>query len=178
MATIKINYGGTDYSMIKTPTKITTPSVKVDDGYIPCFKGDRFSEVLNGNYYYTLSPIKVGDYRMACGSRPAFTENDRVYVNIWWSSFSVPMGFLVLTNYSCSIGGAFTSKSGFSATITCNNPSQSVGSSAASSYTFYFSGTYTVRDTNTGDIVKTGNYSFGKSVSWGYENGSGSQVIA
>ena len=55
MATIKINYGGTVYSMVKTPTKITTPSIKVDGGYIPCFKGDRFAEVLNGSLYYTLS---------------------------------------------------------------------------------------------------------------------------
>lgn len=80
MATIKINYGGTTYSMVKTSSKITTPSVAVDGGYIPCFKGDRFAEVKSGDRIYTLSPIMVNGYRMACGSRIAF--NGTVYVHI------------------------------------------------------------------------------------------------
>lgn len=80
MATIKINYGGTTYSMVKTSSKITTPSVAVDGGYIPCFKGNRFAEVISGNRIYTLSPVMVNGYRMACGSRIAF--NGTVYVHI------------------------------------------------------------------------------------------------
>lgn len=80
MATIKINYGGTTYSMVKTSSKITTPSVAVDGGWIPCFKGDRFAEVKSGDRIYTLSPIMVNGYRMACGSRIAF--NGTVYVHI------------------------------------------------------------------------------------------------
>lgn len=80
MATIKINYGGTTYSMVKTSSKITSPSVAVDGGWIPCFKGDRFAEVKSGDRIYTLSPIMVNGYRMACGSRIAF--NGTVYVHI------------------------------------------------------------------------------------------------
>lgn len=80
MATIKINYGGTTYSMVKTSSKITTPSVKIDGGWIPCFKGDRFAEVTHGNQIYTLSPLMVNGYRMACGSRAAF--NGTIYVRI------------------------------------------------------------------------------------------------
>ena len=80
MATIKINYNGTIYSMVKTSSKITTPSVYVDGGYIPCFKGDRFAEVTHGDQIYTLSPLMVNGYRMACGSRAAF--NGAIYVHI------------------------------------------------------------------------------------------------
>ena len=80
MATIKINYGGTTYSMVKTSSKITSPSVAVDGGWIPCFKGDRFAEVKSGDRIYTLSPLMVNGYRMACGSRIAF--NGTVYVHI------------------------------------------------------------------------------------------------
>lgn len=83
MATIKINYGGTTYSMVKTSSKITTPSVAVDGGWIPCFKGDRFAEVTYGDRIYTLSPLMVNGYRMACGSRTAF--NGTIYVNIPYS---------------------------------------------------------------------------------------------
>lgn len=80
MATIKINYGGTTYSMVKTSSKITTPSVKIDGGWIPCFKGGRFAEVTHGDRIYTLSPLMVNGYRMACGSRAAF--NGTIYVHI------------------------------------------------------------------------------------------------
>lgn len=80
MATIKINYGGTTYSMVKTSSKITTPSIKIDGGWIPCFKGDRFAEVVNGNSIYTLSPLMVNGYRLACGRREAF--NGTIYVHI------------------------------------------------------------------------------------------------
>lgn len=80
MATIKINYGGTTYSMVKTSSKITTPSVKIDGGWIPCFKGNRFAEVTHGDRIYTLSPLMVNGYRMACGSRAAF--NGTIYVHI------------------------------------------------------------------------------------------------
>ena len=79
MATIKINYGST-YSMVKTSSKITSPSVAVDGGWIPCFKGNRFAEVKSGDRIYTLSPLMVNGYRMACGSRIAF--NGTVYVHI------------------------------------------------------------------------------------------------
>ena len=80
MATIKINYGGTTYSMVKASSKITNPSVAVDGGWIPCFKGDRFAEVTHGDRIYTLSPLMVNGYRMACGSREAF--NGTIYVHI------------------------------------------------------------------------------------------------
>lgn len=75
MATLKINYNGTIYSMVKTSSKITTPSVYVDGGYIPCFKGDRFAEVKSGLNIYTLSPLMVNGYRLACGVRSAYTPD-------------------------------------------------------------------------------------------------------
>lgn len=90
MATIKINYGGTTYSMVKTSSKITTPSVKIDGGWIPCFKGNRFAEVTHGNQIYTLSPLKVNGYRMACGSRTAF--NGTIYVHISYNIKCTVMG--------------------------------------------------------------------------------------
>ena len=80
MATLKINYNGTIYSMVKTSSKITTPSVAVDGGWIPCFKGDRFGEVVNGDRIYTLSPLMVNGYRLACGRR---NISIRVYGHFW-----------------------------------------------------------------------------------------------
>lgn len=177
MSTIKINYGGTTYSMVKTSSKITTPSVKVDGGYIPCFKGDRFAEVQNGNYLYTLSPIMVGDYRMACSSRLAFTDNDHVYVTLSWSVASVSIPGIV-TNYNCSISNPTTSKSDFSATISCSNASQKSHQSLANSWTATFSGTYSVIETSSGTVVKSGSFSFSKTLTWGNYRGSTQQTIA
>ena len=80
MATLKINYRGTTYSMVKTSSKITTPSVYVDSGYIPCFKGDMFGEAVGGDSIYTLSPLMVNGYRLACGRR---NISIRVYGHFW-----------------------------------------------------------------------------------------------
>lgn len=72
MATLKFNYGGTDYKLIAKDTKITTPSIKVGNLYIPCFKGNIGEEVTYGDKIYTLSPLKVGDYRSACSEKDAY----------------------------------------------------------------------------------------------------------
>ena len=115
MATIKINYGGTTYSMVKTSSKITTPSVKIDGGWIPCFKGDRFAEVKSGLNIYTLSPLMVNDYRLACGVRPAYTADAYVTAscNIVGGKTS---GVFV---YNVGINWSFSNSSG--ATVEVNN---------------------------------------------------------
>lgn len=72
MATLKFNYGGTDYKLVAKDTKITTPSIKVGNLYIPCFKGNIGEEVTYGDKIYTLSPLKVGDCRSACSEKDAY----------------------------------------------------------------------------------------------------------
>ena len=100
MATIKINYGGTIYSMVKTSSKITTPSVAVDGGYIPCFKGDRFAEVKSGLNIYTLSPLIVNGYRMACGQR---SISLRVYGHFWLYGNFIMQGIFQSFCYQCEL---------------------------------------------------------------------------
>lgn len=72
MATLKFNYGGTNYELVAKDTKITTPSIKVGNLYIPCFKGNIGEDVTYGDKIYTLSPLKVGDYRSACSEKDAY----------------------------------------------------------------------------------------------------------
>lgn len=115
MATIKINYGGTTYSMVKTSSKITTPSVAVDGGYIPCFKGDRFAEVKSGDRIYTLSPIMVNGYRLACGSRSAYTTDAYVTASCKIAGGKANGVFV----YAVSINWSFSNSSG--ATVTVSN---------------------------------------------------------
>lgn len=164
MATIKINYNGTTYSMVKTSSKITTPSVAVDGGWIPCFKGDRFAEVTHGDRIYTLSPLMVNGYRMACGSRVAF--NGTVYIH-----FSYIIGYVGggsasewHLNFDTSKVSASTSTAGYTCILTnkywkpqeyIRNGSYSQGFPMQVS-TGLFTATYTVRDSNN-IAVKTGN---------------------
>ena len=49
MATLKFNYSGTNYELVAKDTKITTPSIKVGNLYIPCFKGNIGEEVTYGD---------------------------------------------------------------------------------------------------------------------------------
>ena len=118
MATIKINYRGTTYSMVKTPSKDVTPSVYVDGGYIPCFKGDMFGEVVNGNSIYTLSPLMVNGYRLACGRR---NVSIRVYGHFWLYGNFIAWGGIASYRYQCDLRELFVTDqndhglSGFSA---------------------------------------------------------------
>ena len=155
MATIKINYGGTTYSMVKTSSKITTPSVAVDGGYIPCFKGNRFAEVISGNRIYTLSPVMVNGYRMACGSRTAFTGN--VYITVHQTSNIGNMGGISLGAFSAYIKNVYTNQTGFSASVQVTS-SDTGGNVIVPAYTYKFAGTYTVTESSTGTVVKTGNF--------------------
>ena len=176
MATIKINYGGTVYSMVKTSSKITTPSIKVDGGYIPCFKGDRFSEVLNGSLYYTLSPVCANGYRLACGTRTEFSgrvnltltfkgigrvyqqtaSNYHINVSISYNGYSVST---TQAGFTASISNFYISNSSDSETSDGNNSSLSVSFSATCS------GNVTVRD-RSGNVVKS--FSFSKRVGAGH----------
>lgn len=163
MATIKINYGGTTYSMVKTSSKITTPSVKIDGGWIPCFKGNRFAEVKSGDRFYTLSPIMVNSYRMACGSRIAF--NGTVYVHIPYrltyigSSSGSSWNFELLT-----IRTASTNVTGYSCILSnviwANRTKNAIGSFGSgypsnASITQNLTASYTVFDSSH-NAVKTG----------------------
>ena len=100
MATLKINYNGTIYSMVKTSSKITTPSVAVDGGWIPCFKGDRFAEVTHGYRIYTLSPLMVNGYRMACGQRIIPL---RVYGQFWLYGNYIFQANIFSSRYQCKL---------------------------------------------------------------------------
>lgn len=118
MATIKINYGGTTYSMVKTSSKITTPSVKIDGGWIPCFKGNRFAEVTHGDQIYTLSPLMVNGYRMACGIRSAYNTDAYVTASCdlnLYNTGGTPKVVFVTINWS------FSNSSGASVTVSDTN---------------------------------------------------------
>lgn len=168
MATIKINYGGTVYSMVKTPTKITTPSIKVDGGYIPCFKGDRFSEVLNGSLYYTLSPVCVNGYRLACGTRTGFSGNVNLTLN-----FNITLKYFRSghnpirsdTSVSYNSYSVSTTQSGFTAAISNFKISPTFASASGHTATLNAtcSGNVTVKDSS-GNAVKS--FSFSKSISF------------
>ena len=174
MATIKINYKGTTYSMVKTPSKITTPSIKIDGGYIPCFKGDRFAEVLHGSLYYTLSPICVNGYRMACGTRTAFSGNVNLTLYFDIISEGEYISGLTQLEYTCSVYynrySVSVTQSGFTASISNFNVSpfsaskSRYGSTSGIRATLNAtcSGNVTVKDSS-GNTVKT--FSFSKSVS-------------
>lgn len=173
MATIKINYGGTIYSMVKTPSKITTPSIKVDGGYIPCFKGDRFSEVLNGSLYYTLSPVCANGYRLACGTRTGFSGNVNLTLNFRITSSGESIAHAT-ARYTCIVSynsySVSTTQSGFTAAISNFNISPTsasdteYGSPGGVSATLNAtcSGNVTVKDSS-GNTIKT--FSFSKRVS-------------
>lgn len=163
MATIKINYGGNTYSMVKTSSKITTPSVAVDGGWIPCFKGDRFAEVTHGDRIYTLSPLMVNGYRMACGSRVAF--NGTIYVHIKYeigylgggsaSQWSIyvkpsPSASTSMPGYSCTLSNIIWN----SYTI-YKNDSYGSGLPGGMQINQPLIATYTVH--NASGVVKTGN---------------------
>ena len=166
MATIKINYGGTTYSMVKTSSKITTPSVKIDGGWIPCFKGNRFAEVTHGDRIYTLSPLMVNGYRMACGIRSAY--NTDAYVTASCNiSLSKPTPYQALAHVE--IDWSFSNSSGASVTVSDTNMYNSVSHNFEFSsgliselipYTWSrtFTGKVTVKAGNT--VLKQQNFSF------------------
>ena len=177
MATIKINYGGTTYSMIKTSSKITTPSVKIDGGWIPCFKGDRFAEVTHGNQIYTLSPLMVNGYRMACGIRSAYATDAYVTASCNYI-LSNPMSQLLAR---VEIDWSFSNSSGASVTVSDTNMYNSVYSdhnfgfssgllneSLPHTWSQTFTGKVTVKAGDT--VLKQQNFSFKLSLSatsWG-----------
>lgn len=167
MATIKINYGGTTYSMVKTSSKITTPSVKIDGGWIPCFKGNRFAEVTHGNTIYKLSPLMVNGYRMACGSRPAYNTDAYVTASCNYYIFTPD---LMMMKHIIEINWSFSNSSGASVTVSNTNmyaPGKgfdflfnrdSVGVSLPSNWSNTFTGTVTVKAGN--EVLKQQNFSF------------------
>ena len=156
MATIKINYGGTTYSMIKTSSKITTPSVAVDGGWIPCFKGDRFAEVTHGDRIYTLSPLMVNGYRMACGSRTAFTG--QVFITVHQRSAVGNAGGISVSSFHANIKKTYTDQTGFTASVNVTSSDAGKDGVISLSYTYKFAGTYTVTESSTGTVVKTGSF--------------------
>lgn len=163
MATIKINYGGNTYSMVKTSSKITTPSVAVDGGYIPCFSGGRFAQVLVGNTLYTLSPLKVDSLRMACGVSTAFTG--AVYLNFPYkiSHYSSGSGKWTWTVTANGSPYGSTSQSGYTCSVNVtgvavDGSASTNGNSIGTSVNTQFRalGTYSVINTAFNKVVKTG----------------------
>lgn len=168
MATIKINYGGTTYSMVKTSSKITTPSVKIDGGWIPCFKGNRFAEVTHDNRIYTLSPLMVNGYRMACGSRSAYNTDAYVTASCTYSNVSFNMMYM---SFRIGINWSFSNSSGASVTVSNTNMynsnpdgynfrfvSETMGVSLPYNWSKTFTGIVTVKAGN--EVLKQQNFSF------------------
>lgn len=69
MANIKLNYGGSIETCWSDTSKITTPSLILNDNgtlrYTPLFSGNAGQQIVHGSYKYTLGHLKVGDYRAA-----------------------------------------------------------------------------------------------------------------
>ena len=62
MATIKIPYGGTTYSLFMQSNRVTTPSIVVaGQGYIPLYKGGNIGDPIlyNGVHVLKKAPMKV-----------------------------------------------------------------------------------------------------------------------
>ena len=144
MATIKINYRGTTYSMVKTPSKVVTPSVYVDGGYIPCFKGDMFGEVVNGNSIYTLSPLMVNGYRLACGRR---NVSIRVYGHFWlYGNFIMQVGISSF-RYQCMLQELF---------VTDQNNNRLSGFSASASGFYWYDTNQVIGVKSSDDVTYSG----------------------
>ena len=161
MATLKINYRGTTYSMVKTSSKITTPSVYVDSGYIPCFKGDMFGEVVSGNSIYTLSPLMVNGYRLACGSRPAAKH---LILPLEWSGGIGEQGGIYVTGINIAFSDPYVTDqdgkklSGFTTSVTGLNEVHENIFGAYFNKTYSFSGTAKVLYNN--QIILQSDYAF------------------
>ena len=161
MATLKINYNGTTYSMVKTSSKITTPSVYVDGGYIPCFKGDRFAEVVSGNSIYTLSPLMVNGYRLACGSRPAAKH---LILPLAWDGGIGEQGGMYATGININFSDPYVTDqdgkklSGFTTSVTGLDEVHDIILGAHFHKTYSFSGTAKVLYNN--QIILQSDYAF------------------
>ena len=187
MATIKLNYNGTIYSMVKTSSKITTPSVYVDGGYIPCFKGDRFAEVKSGLNIYTLSPLMVNGYRMACGIRSAYTPDAYITAScdIAGGAYSGVFVYTVGINWSFSNSSGATVEVSDTNMYGNNSPfapqntnfgEYGVGILFPYTWSKTFTGTVTVKAGNT--VLKQQNFSFTISLTTkGYGNNPSTQQI-
>ena len=124
---------------------------------------------MNGSLYYTLSPICANGYRLACGTRTAFTGrvnltltfsgigyvytmsagNYHINVSISYNGYSVSTTQSVFT---ASISNFYISDSYESKESNGNNSSLSVSLSATCS------GNVTVRD-RSGNVVKSFSFS-------------------
>ena len=71
MASIKLVYGSTTETCWSSTSRITTPSLILNDNgtlrYTPLFSGNAGQQVENGDYNYTLGHLKVGDLRAVIG---------------------------------------------------------------------------------------------------------------
>ena len=131
--------------MVKTPSKVVTPSVYVDGGYIPCFKGDMFGEVVNGNSIYTLSPLMVNGYRLACGWRNA---SIRVYGHFWlYGNFIMQVGISSF-RYQCMLQELF---------VTDQNNNRLSGFSASASGFYWYDTNQVIGVKSSDDVTYSGN---------------------
>ena len=160
MATLKFNYSGTNYELVAKDTKITTPSIKVGNLYIPCFKGNIGEEVTYGDKIYTLSPLKVGDYRSVCSEKDAFDGRVIVSFSVWGRvDFA---SILPFTNYDYrgALTGAYTPQNKELYTVELGSTCyEIIYPSTDPNFKKNFATTYTVKNKNN-EIVKQGNFSF------------------
>ena len=129
----------------------------------PNFKGDRFGEAVAGNSIYTLSPLMVNGYRLACGSRVAF--NGTIYVHIQYEIGFVgggdmhewfievkpsPSASTSMSGYACTLSNIFWNSYKTYKTDTYNN-----GLPGGMEINQPLIATYSVF--NASGVVKTGN---------------------
>lgn len=94
MAKVKLVYGSTTESYWNSTSKITTPSLILNDGttnyYTPLLSGSAGDKVNNGDYYYTLGHLIVGGKRGAL-SQYLIAENFNATVSFYYSlSSAIP----------------------------------------------------------------------------------------
>lgn len=105
MASIKLVYGSTTETCWSDTSKITTPSLILNDNgttrYTPLFSGNAGAQVVNGSYKYTLGHLIVGGNRVAIG-RANNTYTNTVTVDYYMTESSVYTPAKVVTGCGSS----------------------------------------------------------------------------
>ena len=153
---------GKRYSLLALPNKLTSPSLKVDSSYVPCFTGNTESEVTSGEYIYTLSPMKVGSTRAAYTRRLSFGATGHVYVQVTLGSVVLDdkNDEFVYSWFNSWIERVYTNMAGYTAHINVTSTNEGLRLNLfAPTYDYYWDGTYTVTHDASGSTVASGPFS-------------------
>ena len=151
---------GKRYSLLALPNKLTSPSLKVNSSYVPCFTGNTESEVTSGEYIYTLSPMKVGSTRAAYKRRVSFGANGHVYVELQFYSLILDDGNLAYAWFTSGINRVYTNMAGYTAHLNITSTNEGLQMRPLIPvYDYYWDGTYTVTHDASGSTVASGPFS-------------------